>query len=221
MGNQVIFDDVFPKMLDLLRRGRLTGRAAADWDAETLSNEQQLVQSMYAGTSQTTLTEFEGYARQRGFLPWLAGVSGFTQPHRTGGFHREGAVPGFTGDIMSPNDRFRYGMRLADQFSTHPAPASPVARPAPGADYTSGARFRALDVRHNLHTLDAELDDFDVDEEVVIRIMQRLTPDEQRELGFNRQRLDFMRNALNADEMRRALAGRTHIPQDVRTYLTQ
>ena len=40
-GNQIIFDDVFPKLRVLLQRGPLTGAAAQEWDAQTLSDEQQ------------------------------------------------------------------------------------------------------------------------------------------------------------------------------------
>jgi hypothetical protein len=112
-------------------------------------------------------------------------------------------------------------MNLADLFSTHPAPASPIPRPAAGQQYASGDAFRRLDTRMGLHRLDAELDDFDVNEDRVIVIMQSLSADEQLELGYNRPRLDFMRNALDGDEMRRALAGRSQIPADVRNYLLQ
>ena len=49
-GNQVIMDDVFPKLRDLWLNPR-RGQAAIDWDAETLAEEQNLVQPLYDGAS--------------------------------------------------------------------------------------------------------------------------------------------------------------------------
>ena len=169
--------------------------------------------------SQGTIDEFAGYARQQGVLPTLGAIGGFNQPHRGGRFHRVQAIPGFTRDIMSIDDRFQYGMKLADQFSTHPTPSSPISRPTARPEYTSVEAFRRLNVRLGLHQLDAELDDLDVDETRVIEIMQRLSPNEQRELGYNKQRLEFLRSALNQSEMQQALRGLTSVPDTIRQFL--
>ena len=39
IGNQVIFDNVFPKLKEL-SNAPLTGQAAVDWDIQTLAEEQ-------------------------------------------------------------------------------------------------------------------------------------------------------------------------------------
>ena len=218
-GNQIIFDDVFPKLRTLVTGPALRGKEAQQWDAQTLSEEQTLVQTMYTTTASETVDKFAGYARQRGFLASAGTLGGFTQPHRSGGFHRARDTPPFSGDIRSIDDRFNYGMRLADEFSTHPRPSSPIVRPDPGSQYTSGDVFRRLDTRMGLHRLDAELDDFNVDEPLVIEIMQGLSADEQRELGSNQLRLDELRSALNDSEMRRALSGLSNVPRYVRASL--
>jgi len=218
-GNQIIFDDVFPKLRALVTGPPLKGAAAQAWDAQTLSEEQELIQAMYTSTSSKTVDQFGRYARQKGFLATAGSLSGFTQPHRRGRFHHAQDTPAFSGDIRSIDDRFAYGMRLADQFSTHPGPAGPIQRPFVGEQYTSGDAFRRLDMRRGLHQLDAELDDFNVDEEAVIRLMQGLSVEEQEELGFNDQRLVFLRDALDAEEMERALRNLSHVPAAVRRAL--
>jgi hypothetical protein len=218
-GNQLILDDVFPKLRDLLLHGPLHGPAAHAWDAQTLSDEQALAQSMYASTPAATVDQFSNYASQRGFLATAGSLAGFTQPHRGGAFHRVQDTPAFTGNIRSIEDRFDYGMHLATLFSTHPAPPGRVARPPAGASYTSGAEIARLDTRMGLHRLDAELDDFNVDEERVITIMQGLSADEQRELGYNVQRLTFLRSALDRGELTRALQGLASVTSEVRRAL--
>jgi hypothetical protein len=219
-GNQIIFDDVFPKLRNLLTRGVLTGVAAQNWDAQVLSNEQQLVESMYGSMSPATITRFESYAKQKGFLATAGGYAGFTHPQRSGSFHRSVAMPVFTGNIRNIDDRFNYGMQIADTYSTHPAPSVPITRPAADPNYILGAAFTSLNNRINLHRLDAELDDFNVNEANVISITQSLTTDEQRELGFNRRRLDFMKSALDSTEMQQALNGKTSIDATTINYLT-
>ncbi|MFZ4507400.1 MAG: DUF4157 domain-containing protein [Fimbriimonas sp.] len=219
-GNQIIFDDVFPKLRALVTGPVLRGAAAQAWDARTLSEEQSMIQSMYSSTPTATVDRFAGYAAQRGVLATLGGIAGQTAPQRGGQYHRVLSTPAFAGNIRSVDDRFDYGISLADRFSTHPATGR-VSRPAVGPTYTSGAEFTRQDTRIHLHELDAELDDTNVDEQAVIRIMQTLTVDEQQELGYNILRLDFMRNALNSEEMARALHGLTSIPASVRSRLTQ
>src|SRR5439155_26302363 len=51
-GNQIIFDNVLPKLKQLLDGGPLTGRAAMQWDMQVLAEEQTLGQPMYARMSQ-------------------------------------------------------------------------------------------------------------------------------------------------------------------------
>lgn len=222
-GNQIIFDDVFPKLRALVTGPVLRGVAAQQWDAQTLSEEQTLIQTMYTTMGQTTINDFGSVARGESGLAYAASLIPslrVTRPHRDGIYHRGiREIEPFSGDIMSIDDRFRYGMRLADLFSTHPTPTTPVVRPPVEDSYASGDMFRRLDTRMRLHRLDAVLNNFDVDESQVIEIIQSLSGPEQRELGYNRYRLDQLKNALNSSEMQQALAGRTEIPQTIRDYL--
>lgn len=134
---------------------------------------------MYQSTSSATMRQFGDYAAQRGFMPWLGRVSGFAAPQRGGRYHSVQNLPPFRGNIASIDDRFDYGMQLADTFSTLP-PSGHVARPAAGERYLDGSQFRAVDRKVDLHGLDAELDDINVDEDRVIALVQGLSDEEQR-----------------------------------------
>lgn len=218
-GNQIIFDDVFPKLRALIHGPVLKGTAAQAWDAQTLSDEQELVQNMYKTTASSTIDKFGNYARQKGFLATTGSWAGFSQPQRAGKYHRQLDTPPFKGNIRDVDARYAYGMQLADIFSKHPSSKSTSPRPTAGTQYTSGTEFSKLNTRMGLHRLDAELDDMNVDEDRVIELMQALSPDEQRELGFNIQRLRFIRDALNAGEMRKALNGLIYVAPDTRAFL--
>jgi hypothetical protein len=218
-GNQVIFDDVLPKLRDLAAGPVLTGAEAQSWDAQTLSDEQALVQAMYGQMQDGTVEEFRGFATQDNLMAQAGGLIGLDRPHRDGQWHNRSAQPAFSGDLMSVDDRWSYGMDLADQYSSHPTGGARPDRPAAGADYQDGTNFNNLNDRMGLHRLDAELDDFNVDEDRVVEIMQTLTREEQQDLGLNRQRLTFMANALDEDEMNRALRGRNWIPTSTQRWL--
>jgi|GEM_PF-2801923 len=188
-GNQVIFDNVFPKLRALLLGGPLTGRAALEWDMRTLSEEQQLIQPLYAGMSVSTRTQLENIARQQGaaatvFGPLMAPTV-TPGPHNTGG-----SIPSFTGaDLASVDDRWRYGMQLGNTFTPGGTGFNPAtdARPAPAAGYTRGTELARVRTRPNLHQLDAEIDDSaSTTAAQVLPILGRLTPAEQRELIADR-----------------------------------
>lgn len=158
-GNQVIFDNVFPKLRALLRGGPLTGRAALQWDMQILSEEQALIQPMYMAVSATTRAQLDNIARQRGLPGAMATVMAPTVPssaHVNGG-----GIPAFGGSALtSVDDRWRYGMDLGNRFTPGGSGYNPAtdARPAPGVGYTNGSELARVQTRHNLHRLDAAID---------------------------------------------------------------
>ena len=58
IGNQVIFDDVLPKLRDLWRGGPLRGADARRRDEQILAEEQYLIQNLYRGLSAETMERF-------------------------------------------------------------------------------------------------------------------------------------------------------------------
>ena len=63
-GNQVIFDNVFPKLKGIYVTP-LKGKAAMDWDAKTLSEEQNLVQLLYKSASKDAIAILTASRRAR------------------------------------------------------------------------------------------------------------------------------------------------------------
>lgn len=217
-GNQIIFDDVFPKLKALVTGGVLKGKKAMDWDMKILSEEQELVQHMYKGMSKATIKDFEGYAK--GTHPSaVAGSTVFGYPQTKGRHHRYLKMPWFTGNIMNVDDRFQYGMKLANYYSKHPGHKGKPTRPAAGAAYTSGTAFTKHNNRIGLHRLDAELDDFDVTESKVITLMKALSPDEQKLMGDNIKRLEFITDSLSSSELESAIRHMPHLPATVKKWL--
>ena len=170
IGNQVIFDDAFPKLQALLDDPALTGQDALQWDMQTLSEEQALVQPMYNVMSQQTQDRMEEIAKKKGFL--LNAVLFFTdaddieerpgpdgQMGTSDDYNRSGTVPGLTGNIDNPRDRWTYGMQLGNQFAPRPTGyTSGTPMPDPRPQYTDGSAFNEVSDRGNLHMLDAEID---------------------------------------------------------------
>lgn len=192
IGNQVIFDNVFPKLNRLLvraRTGPVTGAAALRWDMETLAEEQTLIQPLYASVSPATIEALNNVARQQG----VAGIGAwFTNGAAVarGPYNREGQMPGFgTGapgaSITNVGDRWNYGMQVGAQFAPAPTgfvPGTPM--PAVPASYTSGAELRAVDTRHNLHMLEACIESpSDSDPARIIALLRALTPAEQAQFN--------------------------------------
>lgn len=157
-GNQVVFDNVLPKLKKLHDGGPRTGPAALKWDMQVLAEEQTLVQPLYARMSKETVDQLDDIARKKGIVGlgawWSDGDVVPAGPH-----DKAGTVPAFDQpDIQSIGDRWRYGMDLGNRFAPSPTgydPAQPM--PAVGADYSSGAEFAKVSTRANLHQLDAWL----------------------------------------------------------------
>ncbi|HEX2692256.1 MAG TPA: DUF4157 domain-containing protein [Kofleriaceae bacterium] len=185
IGNQVIFDNVFPKLGRLLAGGPRTGAAALAWDMATLAEEQTLIQPLYAGVSPATIAALNDVARQQG---WASiGAWATNGAHVAAGpYNRGGDMPAFgtgapSASITNIGDRWNYGMQVVGQFTPAPTgftPGTPM--PAVGASYTGGAELAAVDTRHNLHMLDACLDSpRDADPARILSLLRALTPTEQ------------------------------------------
>ncbi|MEL6381793.1 MAG: hypothetical protein AAFQ89_04840 [Cyanobacteria bacterium J06626_18] len=191
IGNQVIFDNVFPKLKELHEGGPLTGQAALEWDMQILSEEQQLIQPLYEGVAAETIEQLETIARQSGFVATVGSWLTSEDSVDAGNHNLEGDVPAFPDDepITSVDSRWRYGMRLGDQFTpggtgyaegTH-------ARPEPSDEYTRGDALAAVHVRPHLHMLDAQLENAGYAEISTVRsLLQQLLPGEQEELARDR-----------------------------------
>ncbi len=161
-GNQIIFDNVFPKLKGIYVTP-LKGKAAMDWDAKTLAEEQNLVQPLYGSASKAAIAVLEGVAKGDWTTRQGARFSDAAEVKPGAGIN-PGAVPYFTGNLLDPADRWRYGMKLASTFSSitptegGAAVAAPTAPPGVDAGYTSGAELRAVDTRRNIHFFDAIVD---------------------------------------------------------------
>ena len=159
-GNQVIFDNVFPKLAKLYDAAPVTGQAALDWDAMTLAEEQNLIQPLYGAASSDARKILEGIAK--GDWATQAGaVLSSADEVKAGTRIKAGDVPYFdkSGNLQDVGQRFAYGMKLASTFSTV-SPSGTVAAgpPTPDASYLDGSALRRVDTRRNLHFLDAIID---------------------------------------------------------------
>ncbi|WNG18600.1 hypothetical protein [Cystobacter fuscus] len=192
-GNQVIFDNVFPKLHELVAR-QLQGRPAFEWDMRTLSEEQTLIQPLYDGVSQATRTQLNRIARLQGLPGAVAHVSPGAEVKEELPYVRGGRVPAFTGTALtSIDDRWHYGMTLGNLFTPGGTGYNPAVdkRPTVSAGYKSGTELSRVRTRPNLHRLDAALDGGGVGArwlgEQVDALLRRLTTAEQAELLRDRR----------------------------------
>lgn len=158
-GNQVIFDNVLPKLKKLIEGQPLKGKAALQWDMQVLSEEQTLIQPMYARMSPQTRSQLDYIARKKRFAglgAWMTGEDKVAAgPH-----NNAGTVPGFNQpDMQNIDDRWKYGMELGNQFTPGGNGYNPAMdqRPAAGAGYRDGSEFKKVDTKQHLHELDAWL----------------------------------------------------------------
>ena len=195
IGNQVIFDNVFPKLNRLLvraRTGPVTGAAALKWDMDTLAEEQTLIQPLYASVSSSTIAALNNVARQQGF----AGIGAWATngahvppgPHNNKGEMQPFGTGAPSASITNVGDRWNYGMQVGAQFAPTPTgfvPGTPM--PAAPSSYTSGAELAAVDTRHHLHMLEGCLDSpRDADPARILSLLRALTPAEQAEFNTDR-----------------------------------
>jgi Domain of unknown function (DUF4157) len=184
IGNQVIFDNVFPKLQALLDGGPLSGPAALAWDMQVLAEEQQLIQALYDSVAPETITALENVAHQQGFASigaWITNGGAVA----AGPFNQAGSVPPFSGDdITDPNDRWRYGMELGNTFAPEPTGYTDgMAMPSVSESYTSGDELAAVNTRANLHMLEACIDGHEGDPDRTLSLLRALTPSEQAEFN--------------------------------------
>ena len=187
-GNQVIFDNVFSKLGDLLTY-KLKGQSAMEWDMNTLSEEQALIQPLYQGVSQATRVQLNRVARLQGLPGAVARVSPSAVVEDEPPYIRGGRVPAFAGTVLtSIQERWHYGMVLGDRFTPGGTGYDPVKhlRPAASAGYMSGAELARVRTRPNLHRLDAALDGgaagADWLNREVENLLRKLTSAEQEEI---------------------------------------
>lgn len=158
-GNQVIFDNVLPKLKKLIEGQPLKGKAALQWDMQVLSEEQTLIQPMYARMSPQTRSQLDYIARKKRFAgagAWMTGEDKVAQ----GPSNNAGTVPGFNQpDMQNVDDRWKYGMGLGNQFTPGGSGYNPAAdqRPPAGDGYRDGSEFKKVDTKQHLHELDAWL----------------------------------------------------------------
>ncbi|WNG22825.1 hypothetical protein F0U62_01395 [Cystobacter fuscus] len=193
-GNQVIFDNVFPKLRTLLNLRGMTEQAARDWDMGTLSEEQTLIQPLYQGVSQATRTQLNRIARLQGLPGAVANFSPSAEVDDAPPYVRGGRVPAFAGTALtSIDERWHYGMVLANMFTPGGTGYNPAIhrRPAPSAGYLNGAELARVRIRPHLHRLDAALDGGAFGATWLSReveaILKRLTPAEQAEILRDRR----------------------------------
>jgi len=217
IGNQVIFDDVLPKLRDLWRAGPVRGAAARRRDEQILAEEQHLIQNLYRGVSADTMRRFARmadmwYSRAR--LGHRMHMGGRVD---AGPYNRGADVPTFhslvpTGEIANAEDRWRYGMELAGRMSTLPAYGPLDAMPPVSAAYSSSERFDQLNVRPHLHMVDAMLNDTWFDEAAIVQQLRALSSREQRELTADSWRMRRLVGGLSFAELKRGIADLPDMP---------
>jgi len=158
-GNQIIFDNVLPKLKQLLDGGPLKGSAALKWDMQVLAEEQTLIQPMYSRISKETVQQLEYIARKKRFASLGAWWTDEDKVPK-GSYNNAGTVPSFDqSDLQNIGDRWKYGMNLGNQFTPGGSGFDPNrdTMPAVSAGYRDGSEFARVDTRANLHQIDAWL----------------------------------------------------------------
>jgi hypothetical protein len=216
IGNQVIFDDVLPKLRAIYTGPPLKGADARKRDQQVLAEEQELIQHLYAGVSVDAMERFKGMANMTYTRAQIGVRLGMGGKVAKGRYNIESKVPTFAslvpdGDITKPADRWRYGMALAAKLTTLPDYGKLDPMPAVGAAYTGGARFKQLNVRPHLHRIDAMVNDADIPETEVIAELKALNRDEQRTFFADVWRGQRVGNALSYGEMKDAIGELEHM----------
>jgi hypothetical protein len=162
-GNQVIFDNVLPKLKKLIDGGPLTGNAALNWDMQTLAEEQALVQPLYDRMTTQTFEQLDYIARKKRFAAvgawWTDGDKVEKGPHNNKGTIPEFGEASSSASLKNPADRWRYGMDLGDKFTPGGSGFDPSknSMPGVGAGYKDGSELAKVDTRPHVHELDAWL----------------------------------------------------------------
>lgn len=226
IGNQVIFDDVLPKLRVLYTGPPLKGADARKRDQQILAEEQNLIQNLYKGLSSDAMTRFAGMADMTYWRAQFGAWIGLGGTVAKGKYNIEAKVPTFSslvpgGDINKPEDRWKYGMALAAKFSTLPdyGPLDPI--PSVGPAYSSSAQFDKLNVRPHLHMIDAMLNDTDIPEAEVVAQLKILNASEQRELFSDTWRVMRLRSGLSYAEMKNGIGALEHMQISLKLALLE
>jgi hypothetical protein len=216
IGNQVIFDDVLPKLRSIYAGAPLKGADARKRDEQILAEEQELIQHLYTGVTVDAMERFKGMANMTYTRAQIGVWLGLGGKVAKGKYNVESKVPTFAslvpdGDITKPADRWKYGMALAAKLSTLPDYGKLDPLPSVGAAYTSGDRFKQLNVRPHLHRIDAMINDADIPEPEVIAELKALNHDEQRAFFADVWRGQRVGNALSFEEMKDAIGALEHM----------
>lgn len=194
-GNQVIFDNVFPKLHALLKMNpaKMSKAQSLEWDMQTLSEEQQLVQPLYNQMSAEAKLQMNKIARKQG-LPgigaWLTGGDKVNEITNDNGLQvaQAGKIPAFSEtNLENSDDRWTYGMKLGKQFAPEDTGfvSGQTRRPDPGAGYKNGDELNKVNTRPHLHMLDANLNRFGTTGDIIEGILGTLTPAERVELTLD------------------------------------
>ncbi|WP_353480357.1 DUF4157 domain-containing protein [Haliscomenobacter sp.] len=192
-GNQVIFDDVFPKLRNLyLQRDTLVGVDALNWDMDVLIQEQNLIQPLYADMDDSALNALREVTRQSGLAVSIG--SYFFGDVSPGSYNSGGSVPPFpsTYDLTNPNDRFRYGMLLAYYFAPAASVSEIISRRLGAIDYANGLpipyvpqiyqngdMLNQVDSMQSVHVFSSYLTDMGIDINLLRRIIHGMNSRER------------------------------------------
>jgi hypothetical protein len=216
-ANQCIFDDALPKLQLLwdtdtsISAMRTTGQSAIDWDARILSEEQNLIQPLYEELSKDDLKRLQILASQTG--PTIAfGLRLYDDTVRqvlSGPGRVARPVKPFDGYLLSPSQRWRYGMTMAAAISSLIVRGSlPTQMPIPQAEYIDRTALMKVDHYPRLHLFEAinqgRRSTYAASQ--AADLMQTFTPLEQHAfLGHHRFRLPVQRAAMPWAELRRGM----------------
>ena len=119
VGNQVIFDDVLPKLKDAFECEDLgNAEKAVSWDAKILFEEQHLIQPLYQNLSKINFEIFSDISKNKNSLVFLGRLLYGAVYLKEVRINQGLSVPSFPDNwsLSNHKHRFYYGMVLADFF---------------------------------------------------------------------------------------------------------
>jgi hypothetical protein len=125
-GNEKIFEDAFPKLKNAFNGSQISGANGKLWDANMLSQEQNLIQPLYENTSAIGLLSAASKQLLIGskFLAKIKGID--IKPFPT------------EGCLSNASERWAYGMQGMGYN------VKPSDMPNPGVGYTDGSILKNL-----------------------------------------------------------------------------
>jgi hypothetical protein len=216
-ANQCIFDDALPKLQALWSMDRcapyssLTSQSAIDWDVRVLAEEQSLIQPLYEELSDEDVKRLRILASQTG-LAMLIGTRIYDNTARqvlTGPGRVAKKIKPFDGNLLSPSERWQYGMTLAANSSNLVVRGRiPAEMPSPRREYSDGSALRVVDTRPRLHMFEALTEAYSRTSSgsEIAELMRRFSASEQRTfLNHDRFRLMAQRACIPWTELRNGM----------------